>query len=97
MSKTLISARIPEKLGEELEALAEATRRSKAFIITEAIEEYVARQSRLYRTIDEAVRDADEDGSYVSEEDMRAWLQSWGSETEKPPPRIRKRNEPDSP
>lgn len=97
MSKTMISARIPEKLWEELEALAEATQRSKAYIITEAIEEYVSQKSRLYRTIDEAVREADGDGSYVSEDDMKAWLLSWGSEKELPAPRIRKRNEPDSP
>jgi predicted DNA-binding protein len=34
MSKTMVSARIPEQLGQDLEALAEATRRSKAFLVT---------------------------------------------------------------
>ena len=34
MSKVMVSARVPEKLGEDLEALAEATRRSKAFLVT---------------------------------------------------------------
>ena len=47
MTKTMISARIPEKLGQELEALAEATRRSKAFLVTEALEDYVGRKARL--------------------------------------------------
>ena len=42
MNKTMISARIPEKLGDDLEALAEATKRSKAFLLTEALEDYVA-------------------------------------------------------
>ena len=95
MSKTMISARIPEKLGEELEALAATTRRSKAYLVTEALEDYVERNARLYREIDEAVREADESGKYVSEKDMQAWLSSWGTTNELPPHRLRKRDEPD--
>lgn len=93
MNKTMISARIPEKLGDDLEALAEATKRSKAFLLTEALEDYVARQAWLVKRIDAAVRDADESGEYVSEEDMFAWLKSWGKPGELPPPRLRKRDE----
>lgn len=86
MSKTMISARIPEKLGQELEALAASTRRSKAYIVAEALEEYVGRQARLNRAIEEAVKDADESGEYISHEKMSAWLLSWGTENELPPP-----------
>ena len=32
MTKTMISARIPEKLNDDLEALAGMTRRSKAYL-----------------------------------------------------------------
>ncbi len=93
MSKTMVSARIPEQLSQDLEALAEATRRSKAFLVTEAIEDYVKRQAWLVKRIDEAVKEADESGEYVSEEDMSAWLRSWGKPDELPPPRLRKQNE----
>lgn len=93
MTKTMISARIPEQLGIDLEALAAATRRSKAFLVTEALEDYVKRQAWLAKRIDEAVRDADESGEYVSEEDMSAWLNSLGKPDELPPPRLRKRHE----
>ncbi len=93
MSKTMVSARIPEQLGQDLEALAEATRRSKAFLVTEAIDDYVKRQAWLVKRIDEAVKEADESGEYVSEEDMSAWLRSWGKPNELPPPKLRKRNE----
>ncbi len=93
MSKTMISARIPEQLAQDLEALAEATRRSKAFLVTEAIDDYVKRQAWLVKSIDEAVKEADESGEYVSEEDMSAWLRSWGKPNELPPPRLRKRHE----
>jgi predicted transcriptional regulator len=89
----MVSARIPDQLGQDLEALAEATRRSKAFLITEAIDDYVRRQAWLVKRIDEAVKEADASGEYVSEEDMSAWLRSWGKSNELPPPRLRKRNE----
>ena len=36
MTKTMISARIPEKLGVEIEALAQSTKRSKAYQIGRA-------------------------------------------------------------
>jgi RHH-type transcriptional regulator, rel operon repressor / antitoxin RelB len=92
MTKTMISARIPEKLGEELDALAATTRRSKAYLVAEALEDYIARQGRLYREIDEAVKEADASGEYVSHERMSAWLQSWGTDNElqQPEPDIRK-------
>ncbi len=86
MSKTMISARIPEKLGEELEALAEAKRRSKAFLITEAVDDYVRREAWLLKQIDEAVREADESGEWISHEKMSAWMLSWGRPNELPPP-----------
>ena len=95
MSKTMVSARIPEALGEKLETLTSLTRRSKAYHLTEALEGYVDQQVRLYQHIAAAVKDADEDGRYVSDKDMRAWLKSWGKPDQLPPPRLRQRDEPD--
>jgi predicted transcriptional regulator len=86
MSKTMISARIPDQLGQDLEALAEATRRSKAFLITEAIDDYVRRQAWLVKRIDEAVKEADESGEWISHEKMEAWMLSLGLPNELPPP-----------
>lgn len=93
MSKTMVSARIPEALSEKLEALAVLTRRSKAYLLTEALEEYVDEKVRLYQVIEELVKEADEDGSYVSEDDMNSWLDTWGGENRAPLPRLRKRDD----
>lgn len=90
MTKTMISARIPEKLGEELEALAATTRRSKAYLVTEALEDYIERNAWLIREIDLAVKEADESDQYVSEEDMSAWLRTRGNPGKHPLPRLRK-------
>jgi len=86
MSKIMVSARIPEQLGDDLGALAETTRRSKAFLITEALEDYVKRQAWLVKRIDEAVKEADESGKWISHDKMAAWLESWGKPDELPPP-----------
>jgi RHH-type rel operon transcriptional repressor/antitoxin RelB len=86
MTKTMISARIPEQLGNDLEALAAATRRSKAFLVTEALEDYVKRRAWLAKRIDDAVREADECGEWISHEKMEAWMLSLGSPNELPPP-----------
>ena len=89
----MISARIPEALSDKLEKLAALTRRSKAFLLIDALEGYLDEKVRLYQAIDEAVKEADEDGSYVSEEDMNAWLDAWGQSSQAPLPRLRKRDE----
>ena len=86
MNKTMISAQIPEKLGSEIEALAKSTKRSKAFLITEALEDYVHRKAWLVQQIDDAVREADESGVYISGEAMKQWLLSWGTDRELQPP-----------
>ena len=87
MTKTMISARVEEKLNDELESLAVSTRRSKAFLITEALEDYVKRNAWLVKRIDEAVRAADESGEFISHEAMSKWLLSWGKPDELPPPK----------
>ena len=86
MSKTMISARVDEKLNEQLEAMAAASQRSKAFLITEAIESYVDRQRWMEERIDASLKEADESGEYISNEAMVKWLDSWGTENELPPP-----------
>jgi predicted transcriptional regulator len=91
MTETTISAQIPEKLGNELDALAGATKRPKAQLVTEALEDYVSRQARRLKQIDEAIKEADEVGDFASEEDTAVWLRSWGSGAPQPPPQLRKR------
>ncbi len=71
---------VEEKLNEDLEALAEATRRSKAFLITEALESYVERQSWQMQQIDAAFEKADQKGEWISNEAVETWLMSWGTD-----------------
>ncbi|NJM30984.1 MAG: hypothetical protein HC855_13585 [Rhizobiales bacterium] len=95
MSKTMVSVKVSESVRDKIDTLAVLTKRDPADVMDRTLEEFVDEKVRLYRAIDEAVKEADEDGSYVSEKDMEAWLLSWGTPNELPPPRLRKRDEPD--
>ena len=86
MNKTMISARIPEKLSNDLEALAERTQRSKGFHLTSALEDYVERENWLTEKIDAAVKSADEATEWHSHESVANWIMSWGTENRLTPP-----------
>jgi len=85
MSDATFSVRLPEELRQEVDAFAKATRRSRSFIVKEAIEAHLAERRAYLAAIDEAVREADE-GVFVSGEAVMRWLDSWGTDNELPPP-----------
>jgi predicted transcriptional regulator len=86
MNKTMISARIPKKLSEELEALAVQMKRSKGFILTEALENYVSRETWIAKKIDESIADADASGERYSQEAVENWFMALGTDNELPMP-----------
>jgi predicted transcriptional regulator len=86
MTKTMISARVDVALNEKLDAMAVASQRSKAFLITEAIEDYVDRQAYLEECIAEAVKLADTSEHWISHEAMEKWMDSVGTENALSPP-----------
>ncbi len=86
MSKHMVSVRISEELSVKIDTLAALTQRPRSEVLNGALEEFVDEKVRLYRDIDEALKEADEDGEWISHEKMSEWLLSWGSENELPPP-----------
>ena len=87
MTKTMISARVDERINSDLEKLASSFNRSKAFLITEALEDYIERQAWIVKKAELAFAEADESGEWISQEAMEKWLMSWGTENELPPPK----------
>lgn len=85
MSETF-SVRLPSETKRELEEYARATKRSAAFIVKEAVEGVLAERRAYLAAIDEAIKEADESGEFVSGEKVIEWLESWGTENELPPP-----------
>ena len=80
-----LSVRLKPTVKRRLARLAKASGRSSNFLISDAIETYVADQERLLAKIRQADRQI-ASGHYVSHADMKAWLLSWGTERELPPP-----------
>jgi predicted transcriptional regulator len=83
---TTFSVRLKSKTRRQLAKLAKITGRSSNFLISDAVEAYIADQEKMradLRAADQEVKS----GHYVKNEDMKAWLLSWGTKHELPPPK----------
>jgi RHH-type transcriptional regulator, rel operon repressor / antitoxin RelB len=83
---TTFSVRLRPDTKQRLAKLAEASGRSSNFLIGDAVEAYVEDQERVQAEIRAALKEADS-GHYIPHEAMKAWLLSWGTDHELPPPR----------
>jgi len=81
-----LSIRLNPQVKKRLAKLAKVSGRSSNFLISDAVESYVADQERMLAEIRQAERQV-KSGHYVKHEDMKAWLLSWGTDRELPPPR----------
>lgn len=86
MASTVLSIRVPEELKEQLEYLSRSTKRSKAYLATEALGDYVKKNAWRAKELHEAIQEADK-GMFVSHEAMVAWADSLGADKEVAPPR----------
>jgi len=81
-----LSIRLKSETKRRLAKLAAASGRSSNFLISDAVESYVPDQERLLAEFRQAERQV-KSGHYIKHEDMKAWLLSWGTESELPPPK----------
>lgn len=84
-SKTL-SIRLKPEIKNRLAKLAKASGRSSNFLISDAVESYVANQERMLAEIRQSDRQVTS-GHYIKHDDMKAWLLSWGTDRETQPPK----------
>jgi predicted transcriptional regulator len=80
-----LSVRLQAGLNEQLTAIAIAFDRPKAWIIEQAIHDYLAVQAWQLAAIEEGISAADA-GRLVSHEDVAAWVESWDQTDELPMP-----------
>ncbi|MBL7003290.1 MAG: CopG family ribbon-helix-helix protein [Gammaproteobacteria bacterium] len=85
MSKVL-SLRISDELFNQLDGLTKTTKRSRSFLTSKAIEEYISRNSWKTKELHQAVEEANK-GVFVSNESVEDWLSSWGDVEEKTAPK----------
>jgi predicted transcriptional regulator len=81
-----LSIRLKPETKKRLARLAKASGRSSNFLIADAVEVYVSDQERMLAEIRQSDRQV-KSGHYIKNEDMKAWLLSWGTDHELPVPR----------
>jgi predicted transcriptional regulator len=83
------SIKLDDDLKERVQALAQAHRRSSHWIIREAIAQYVEREEKRESFRQDTLKSWEEyqaTGLHASAEDVEAWLESWGTDNERPAP-----------
>ena len=71
-----MSMRLPDELATRLEALAEATGRTKSFLAVQAIQDFVAREAWQVAEIKKGLAEADA-GDFASDEENAALDAKW--------------------
>mgnify|MGYP001567489177 FL=1 len=86
---SITSVRIPDDIEKPLESLSKKLDRSKSYLINQAIKEFIARQSledsRWQDTLE--ALESIKAGKAIDEEDVNAWLNSWGTNDRKLAPK----------
>ena len=83
------SLKIDDALNERVQQLASQRRRSSHWIMLEAIQQYVEREEARESFTQEALASwaaYKETGRHLSGEDVHGWLNTWGTDDEKPVP-----------
>ena len=73
---TTMTIRLEDEVKERLDRLAESTRRSKSFLASEAIREFVENNEWQIAEIEAALKEAD-DGDFASDKDVAALTKKW--------------------
>jgi predicted transcriptional regulator len=85
----ITSVRLSPKVEEKLAAVAARARRTKSWIINEAVRDYLGRlgedEKRWQETL--AALESVRAGRVVEGDDVMEWIASWGRKAEKKPPR----------
>ncbi len=85
---TTLTIRIDDQIKQRLDRLAEATERSKSYLVKSAIKEFIEINEWQVKEIRKAVNKADQPGAkFIDHEEVTEWLDTWGSKKEKEPPK----------
>jgi predicted transcriptional regulator len=78
-----ISIRLDDKNKTNIDRLAKMTRRSRSYIINEAVESYLRDRIAYLNDLDEAISSIDTQPTEDAER-VFAWMKTWGTKQEKP-------------
>jgi RHH-type rel operon transcriptional repressor/antitoxin RelB len=86
MPSATFTVRVDAAAKKRLEKLAKSTGRSRSFLAAEAISEYLDVNEWQVAGIKRAIPSLDR-GEGVPHEQVRDWVASWGSDSERPIPK----------
>lgn len=84
-----VSVKLDASLQDRLQRLAGQRDRTAHYLMREAIQQYLDREEARESFKQDALAswaEYQETGLHVTDEEMRRWLRSWGTEDELPPP-----------
>lgn len=85
MATVPLSLRIDSEIKDRLEDEAEKMDRSSSYVVIEAIKQYLNKKNHKKEALKVAIERADK-GEFISQESMREWFASLGSDNELPRP-----------
>mgnify|MGYP005847926567 CR=1 FL=1 len=80
-----VNISVPREVAERLDRLAEGSAQTRASLAALAIETWLADEERNRESIVAGMREI-QAGKSIPHEEVRRWLDSWGSDNELPPP-----------
>ena len=89
-AKVNMAVKLDAAVRKRLQALGLAKRRSPHWLMNEAIRLYVEREEEAERARAETrarLARYDATGEYIADDDVQAWLETWGTPGEQRPPR----------
>jgi predicted transcriptional regulator len=85
MATVPFSVRLDEDVKARLEAEAARVDRSASYLVQQAVEELLEGKEFFRREMEKAIAEADK-GVFISWEKVHAWMESWDTDHELPPP-----------
>ena len=87
---SITSIRLSDDVEKPLDSLAKKLDRSKKYLITQAIKEFLARQSLEDSRWQDTLKalESIQAGQSLDEADVNAWLNSWGTGSRTAPPKV---------
>lgn len=86
MSTVPLSLRIDSEIRERIEVEAEKMDRPSSYVVVEAIKQYLNKKDYKKEALKTAIERADK-GEFISQESMREWFASLGSDNQLPRPK----------
>ena len=85
---TTFTIRVPADVKKRLDKLAKVTSRTRSWLAADAVATYVTEQDWQLEEIEAGLKDADA-GRIVPHEEVKRWLNSWGTGHEQAPPKCK--------